>query len=598
MLTRRVSLFFVAATAAAACAMSPGNGGNSGSGSGSGSGGNSNGNGGGTSGSNSSTGSGSTSGGSGSNGGSNSGTSGSASNNSGSSSGGSGTSSSSSGSSASGGTIAGETLPGPTFVTSTASSFFQTGTMSTVTSGTATLTVNDGTAYQTFNGFGGAFNEKGWSMLEMLSASDRSKAMNLLFDWTNGAHFVFGRIPVGASDYALERYTEDDNNGQTDYNLTNFSIARDGMYLIPYVQAALAINPNIDLWASPWTPPAWMKVGGNPTGTMNDGFPDDGGNMSTSTQVLTTYAMYEAKFVQQYAAQGINIAVMMPQNEPNYAQTYPSCLWTASLYDQFVSQYLGPTFSSQNLNTQIYLGTMSCNSGCGGDDNTNYTGSDAMIVSTVTADSTAMKYIKGFSFQWNELPDVANVNKFNLPIWQTEHRAGNVPFGGETTIVNVGSAPVDITFDSTAAPNNWDYALESFGLIGQWLTAGTNQVGVTSYSAWNMVLDTVGKSLDPDRNWPQNALLTVDTSTSPATLNITPAYYAFRHFSQFIAAGATRVGTSGSTSLVSYAFKNPDGSHAVIMYNGNSTSVSTIASVGGKLIQFTVPANAFATLKT
>jgi glucosylceramidase len=475
-----------------------------------------------------------------------------------------------------GGTIAGETLPGPTFVTSAQGAYWQTGTTITVTAGTATLTVNDGTAYQTFNGFGGAFNEKGWNYLQMLSATDLQQALTLLFDWTNGAHFVFGRVPIGASDYAMSRYTDDDT--ADDYTMSSFSITRDKQYLIPYVQAALAINPQIELWGSPWTPPAWMKENGN--SSSSDGFPDDGGTMSNTAQILQAFALYEAKWVQAYAGVGITISTLMPQNEPNYSTPYPSCLWPTATYDTFVAEYLGPEFASQNVGAQIYLGTMSNND----------SGTDPAIVAAVTADSTTMKYIKGFGMQWNEITDVPNVTKYDLPIWQTEHKAGNYPWGGETTLVNVGSAPVNIAFNMTTAPNDFDYALESFGLIGQWL-----QTGVNTYSAWNMVLDTVGLSIAASGTWPQNALLTVDTSSK--TLNITPTYYVFRHFSQFIAPGAVRVGTSGS-SLVSYAFKNPDGSHAVIMYNASSSPVQTIASVGGSMVQFTVPANAFATLKT
>jgi glucosylceramidase len=449
-----------------------------------------------------------------------------------------------------------------------------------VTSGTATLTVNDGTTYQTFSGFGGAFNEKGWSYLQMLSASDRAKALTLLFDWTNGAHFVFGRIPIGANDYAMSRYTEDDT--VNDYNMTNFSISRDHQYVIPYVQAALAINPNIELWGSPWTPPAWMKENGN--SNSSDGNPDDGGNMSSNAQMLQAFALYQAKWVQAYADLGMTISVIMPQNEPNYIPTYPSCLWATDLYDQFVAQYLGPEFESQKIGAQIFLGTMSCQSGCA----TNDTGTDPAILSAVTADATAMKYIKGFGMQWNVIVDVASLTKLNLPIWQTEHRCGNYPWGGENTVLNVGSAPANITYNSSTAPNDFNYAVETFGNVGQWLATG-----VTSYSAWNMVLDTVGMSMN---NWPQNALLTVDTSSS--TLNVTPAYYVFRHFSQYIAPGAVRVATAGSSSVTSYAFKNPDGSHAVIMYNGSTSPAQTIVSVGGKMIKLTVPATAFATLKT
>jgi glucosylceramidase len=550
--TRRVSLVLVAA-AAVACSATPSSPGGPGSSSGAGSA--------------SSSGSGASSGG---NSGSSSGSSGT----------GSGSGASSSGSGGSGGTIAGETLPGPTFVTSAQGAYWQTGTTTTVTSGTATLTVNDGTTYQTFSGFGGAFNEKGWSYLQMLSAADRAKALTLLFDWTNGAHLVLGRVPMGANDYAMSRYTEDDT--ANDYNMTSFSISRDQQYVIPYVQAALAINPDIELWGSPWTPPAWMKENGN--SGSSDGNPDDGGNMSSNAQILQAYALYQAKWVQEYAALGITIGAIMPQNEPNYIPTYPSCLWAPALYDQFVAQYLGPEFQSQKIGAQIFLGTMSCQTGCA----TNDTNTDQDVLNAVTADSAAMKYIQGFGMQWNVIGDIAGLTKFNLPIWQTEHRCGNYPWGGENTILNVGSAPASITYNAKTAQNDFNYAVETFGNIGQWLAAG-----VTAYSAWNMVLDTVGMSMN---NWPQNALLTVDTGSG--SLNVTPAYYVFRHFSQYVAAGAARVATGGSSSLVSYAFKNPDGSHAVIMYNGSSSPTQAIVSVGGAMIKLTVPATAFATLKT
>ena len=104
----------------------------------------------------------------------------------------------------------------PKLITSAPNAYWNTtGTLTTVTTGTATVTVNDGTTMQTWEGFGGAFNEMGWSYLSMLSATDRDRAMKLLFDATDGAHFVMGRIPIGASDYALARYTDDEHGGAT-----------------------------------------------------------------------------------------------------------------------------------------------------------------------------------------------------------------------------------------------------------------------------------------------------------------------------------------------------------------------------------------------
>src|SRR4029077_4641316 len=144
----------------------------------------------------------------------------------------------------------------PILYTSASGAFWKTGTLTTST-GTADMTVTDTTTYQTWDGFGGAFNEMGWDDLQQLSAADRDRAMKLLFDGTDGAHFVMGRIPIGASDYAMDRYTPVDTANDT--ALTSFSINRDMMYLIPFVNAAKAVNGSIRFWASPWTTPTWMK---------------------------------------------------------------------------------------------------------------------------------------------------------------------------------------------------------------------------------------------------------------------------------------------------------------------------------------------------
>ena len=93
----------------------------------------------------------------------------------------------------------------------------------------------------------------------MLSQSDRDSAIRLLFG-SDGAHFGFGRVPIGANDFAVSRYTDDEVSSGTDYNMTSFSISRDLMYIIPFIKAAKAVNGSIRFWGSPWTPPTWMKI--------------------------------------------------------------------------------------------------------------------------------------------------------------------------------------------------------------------------------------------------------------------------------------------------------------------------------------------------
>jgi glucosylceramidase len=435
---------------------------------------------------------------------------------------------------------------------------WKTGTVTQVTSGTADVTVNTGTTYQTWTGFGGAFNELGWTYLLTLSQADRDRAMQLLFG-TNGCRFAYGRIPIGASDYATDRYTNDEISSGTDYTMASFSINRDQQRLIPFVKAALAVKSDIHLWASPWTPPTWMKS--SPFKSGNVVSPFDGGTMKSDAQTLQAFALYLAKWVQAYAGQGLTIQTIMPQNEPNYDQNYPSCLWATDTFNTFIKTYLGPTFASQNITAKIFLGTMSNST----------SGEDPAIVTAVTGDSASMQYIKGFGMQWGMETGVSGLVSRNLPIWQTEHKCGNYPWMSG--------------YVSAAAPNDQAYAVESWGLITQWI-----KDGVHSYSTWNMVLDRVGKGIDTTRDWAQDALLVVNGGQ----LTITPAYYVFRHISQFVDPGATRIATTGGDAL---AFRNPDGSIVTIMYNSGAAKTS-IVQVGSTRLQFAMPGTGWATVKS
>jgi glucosylceramidase len=502
-----------------------------------------------------------------------------------------GTNAGTAGVSPTGGTSTASTSTAPTLITSAqgtssqdVSKCWQTGTVTTVTSGTADVTVNDSSTSQTWEGFGGCFNEMGWNQLTTTAL--QTQAINLLFG-SNGAHFVLGRIPIGASDYAMNRYTLDDasappnndpvpNTGGTnrpaaDTSLTSFSITRDTEKLIPYIQAALAVNPNLRLWASPWTPPVWMKTGyktnsGAPAGG-NAVRPSyfDGGNMKSDTTTLNAYAQYLVKWLQAYQVQGITVETVSAQNEPGYDQNYPSCLWDSATYTSFV-KILGPALSSAGLSTNIMGGTMS---------NPN----DSTILSTLMGDTTAKSYIGVIGVQWGMLDNASSspstYSAYGKPLWATEHKCGNYPW-------NPAGYPAYV---SSAAPNDWPYAVESWGYIRDAIT----KARVTSYNAWNMVLDPVGKGIDTSRDWAQNSLLVVNNGSIVQT----PAYYVFRHVSQYVQPGASVVATSGSTDAL--GFKNPDGTIVAVVYS-TTAKTNYIISMAGKKLQFSMPANGWATV--
>src|SRR6185369_4486333 len=246
----------------------------------------------------------------------------------------------------------GSTPASNVLITSASGAYWRSGTW-TESTGSATVTVNDATAYQTWEGFGGAFNELGWSYLTTKAMQDQ--ALQLLFG-SDGCRFAWGRIPIGASDYAMDRYTLNETAG--DNEMTKFSIDRDKQKLIPYIKAAQAVKSDVRFWASPWTPPTWMKSSPyqSPRNPVNS---FDGGTMKSDDAILKAHAQYFVKFVAAYAEQGIKIDYVAPQNEPNYSQNYPSAIWSASTYTTFVGKYLGPALAAANPTAQIMLGTLS-----------------------------------------------------------------------------------------------------------------------------------------------------------------------------------------------------------------------------------------------
>ncbi len=200
---------------------------------------------------------------------------------------------------------------------------------------------------------------------------------------------------------------------------------------------------------------------------------------------------------------------------------------------------------------------------------------DGTIATTLAADAAAMKYVKGFGLQWNTINQVAALRAKGALVVQTEHKCGNYDFN---TNNDVGSTKGDFQWlktqwDSSKPQNDYAYGVESWKYIRTWI-----QQGVNGYNAWNMVLDTAGTNLNKTEPWHQNALLVVDRSAKKLVL--TPAYYVFRHVSQYVSLPATVVGSTGGDAL---AFKNADNSYTVVLYNKDAAKMMTVSVGGGPL---------------
>ncbi|MDX6361742.1 MAG: glucosylceramidase, partial [Streptomyces sp.] len=196
------------------------------------------------------------------------------------------------------------------------------------------ITVDENTRYQTFTGGGASFTDTAaWLMNSSgaLSQATRDATMKKLFSPTDGIGLSFTRNPMGASDLARYGYSYDDvPAGQTDADLSEFSIAHDLADVVPLTKQAKQLNPALTVMASPWTAPAWMKD----SGSLNGGW--------LKSEDYGAYASYFVKYLQAYQSQGVPVQYVTVQNEPTCCSGYPSMSWNGSGLAYFTKSELLP----------------------------------------------------------------------------------------------------------------------------------------------------------------------------------------------------------------------------------------------------------------
>jgi len=415
--------------------------------------------------------------------------------------------------------------------------------------GAADLEIDPAATFQEILGFGGAFNEKGWTALQLLPDGG-AKVLAALFDPKGLARFNICRVPVGSSDYAESRYSLAET--PDDFALKDFSIERDRERLIPYVKAAKRLNPALQLWGSAWSPPAWMKT--------NKG--TDSGAMRAEPEIYDAYARYLLKFAQAYRAEGLELLALCPQNEPSTLTDYPSCDWTGEQLRDFIRDHMGPVFAKEK-GPAIWLGTIN-------------KPELARFIEPTMSDTAAARYVSALGLQWfalEILPECAR-RWPGLMIAQTETECGNRHW--------------EAGYRRDAAPNDWKYGAYTWGKIHDFFAGGAS-----IYEAWNMVLDSKGRSIGSRTHWPQNALVTVDFTTREATY--TPAFWAFAHFSHFVQPGARRVALKGD-GKDAMAFCNSNGAVVLVLSNQEEQKREFAVGLGGVRRVVALPPKSFATL--
>lgn len=409
---------------------------------------------------------------------------------------------------------------------------------------------------QAIEGFGGAFSERGWDTLRLLSAERQQGALQALFG-ADGAAFNHCRTPIGANDIARDWYSYDETPG--DFALADFSIDRDKAGIIPFIKSAQVLQPDLRIWASPWSPPTWMKKGGHyaqasawPGNAPNGIRPEQMGTEGLDSFIqedryFDVYARYFGRFVDAYGAQGIPIGMVMPQNEFNSAQPFPSCVWSPEGLARFIP-FLGREMEKRGVDT--CFGTLERGS--------------AKYLDAAMRSAEASRYIKGVGLQWagKDALEEIRLRYPDLPIFATEHECGS-------------------------GTNDWHYTRYGWNMMLRYFRNGAR-----NWNYWNMVFPKGGRT---KWGWPQNGLIVVDEAKRDYVLS--SDYWLLRHFSAFVRRGARRIPTS---SFVGYenqlAFRNPDGSLVIVVNNEMAEPLSVGITFGKMQITPVLPADSYNTL--
>jgi glucosylceramidase len=433
-----------------------------------------------------------------------------------------------------------------------------------------TLVVDPTLTYQRMQGFGGAITDSSATVLYSLSPAVRQATMRDLFDPDTGDGLDYLRQPIGASDFvATADYTYDDlPAGQTDYRQQHFSIAHDQAQILPLLREAKAINPSLQIIATPWSPPAWMKT--------NDSL--IGGRLIDDPRIYRSYALYLLKFIQAYAANGVTVNAITVQNEPQNRTPsgYPGTDMP-SAQEEKVIEDLGPMLQAAGLRTQIFAydhnWTEHPNDVASTPPDETY---DINAYPQNVLNSPAAKYVAGVAYHCyygdpsamttlhNQFPD--------KPIYFTECSGSQ-------------SADPANTFSDTL---KWHARNLIIGSPRNWAETVIN---------WNLALDPSGGP-----HVGGCGTCTPIVTIGPGdTVTKNAEYYTLGHLARFVKPGAVRIastsfGTTGwNGQVMDVAFVNPDGSTVLVAHNENDNPSTFAVREGDQEFTYTLPGGALAT---
>ncbi len=344
-------------------------------------------------------------------------------------------------------------------------------------------------------------------------SKDKQKAIYDELFGSDGCGFDYCRLSIGANDFAESWYSYDEVDG--DYELENFSTDRDKKYIIPAIKEAQKRSEKIEFFASPWSPPTWMK------------FPKvcNYGQIVETDKNLKAYAKYFKKYLEEYKKNGIDVKQIFFQNEFISDQKFPSCVWSPKAIEKFLADYLIDEIGDT---TDIWFGTFNGPE----TDHRQLISRYYQYVGNVMQNKKCRDNIKGMSFQWAGSAAIVQANE-DFP---------------DTDFINSEMECGD-------GKNTWEYALYLYEKMHHYFRFGSR-----ANVYWNMALENEGLST---WGWRQNSLISV----KDGEYVFNPEFYMYKHFSHFVKRGAVMLKTTGSFSSNATVFENPDSSRVAVIVN-------------------------------
>lgn len=428
------------------------------------------------------------------------------------------------------------------------------------TQGMPVIDVNDRVRYQQIRGFGAAMTDSSaWLLHDELTTAQSAVAFADLFGRAGGIGLGFLRVPIGASDYTRNGvpYTYDDlPRGQSDPGLRHFSVRHDLAYIIPAIHQALSFDPQLEILANPWSPPAWMKA--------NQALDNTGNAGTLLRSAYGPFARYQVKFVQSYAHLGIPVADIAPQNEPTNATSYPGLDLGPADEATFIARYLGPALHRAGLRPRIYAHDYGWSA-----------------KSTAYAEALVNRLPK------NAISGLAWHCYFGNPsVMSLLHRLAR---GIDEMIdeCSPGITPFPVTEVVVSGLRNW----------------------ASVVALWNLALKPQGGPVEPPNHGCPTCTGVVTVDPQRHTVHFTTSFFQLGQASAFIQPGARRI---ESNHFVSYIYRgpggnvvtpglddvaalNPDGTKVLIAYDNASAPIRFAVSWHGQAFSYSLAPKATVT---